>query len=270
MKADSRKRFLRWSLEAIPLVLITLLLSGCIGSQAKVELSTSLNALGGGHHTAIIAVPGQFYGGAIFDRLPDFSLITGVRVQDYQTTDWQGVQATQSFHHLGALTGNSHFLNKAYPGDPIVFQAHWEQGFFSRDLHVQALINTGRSNALSEALAQSSMIALDATFHLHMPGTILQHNGTQVDDQTITWTLDPGMPQTLEATARVIDIPLILATLFSLGSSGLALYTWKMQTGTGNTPNKPPRRRQQLPPPQSRDRWRRPSARPPRRLAARR
>jgi len=217
-----------------------------------------------------LAVPVEFYDGALFDRLPDFALITGVRVRDYREGDWQGIRVTQSFYRLGWLNGDperAHFLNKAFPGAPIAFQTAWRQGFFTRHLQVRVFINTARSNALAEALSFASSVLLDATFTLEMPGRVIQHNGALLDERTVTWALDPGMPQTLEATARVVDVSLILSLVFTLGSGGFALYA--VQAGGGGGKIGPPGRqarpskvRDQRPPLPSRPARRMP---PPRR-----
>jgi hypothetical protein len=210
------------------LVTLLLALTGC-GVQARVGLKTRINSLGGGKHEMILAVPIEVHNEAIFDRLPNFSLITGVQVADYRAEGWQGMRVTQSFYRLGQLDGppeRAHFLNRAFPGQPIAFQATWRQGFFTRDLEVRIFLNSARSNALAEAISFTSQALLDATFTLELPGKVIAHNGTALDERTVTWDLDPGMPQTLEATARVVDVPLILAVVFTSGSGGLALYTY--------------------------------------------
>lgn len=225
MKADWSERCRR-ILTIVVVLFSLLLLCGCDGLGSKIELNTRVNILGGGQHETIIAIPGAAYDKAIFDRLPDFSLITGVRVRDYRSAEWQGIQVTQPFYRLGQLSGapsKAHFLNKAYPGDPLAFQAQWKQGFFTRDLQVKVFVNTGRSDALVQALGLSSLVAINATFTLQMPGPVIQHNGTVVSNQTIVWTLDPKMPQTLEATARVLDLPLMLSTAFTAGSFVFAI-----------------------------------------------
>jgi hypothetical protein len=228
------------------LVVALLVLTSC-GVQARVGLKTRVNSLGWGEHEMILAVPVEFYNGALFDRLPDFSLITGVQVEDYHAEGWQGMRVTQPFYRLGQLNGDperAHFLNKAFPGQPVAFQAAWRQGFFTRDLQVRIFLNSARSNALAEAISFTSQALLDATFTLELPGKVIAHNGATLDERTVTWTLDPGMPQTLEATARVLDVPLILSAVFTLGSGGFALYVHTARAngiGRSGKPRRPER-----------------------------
>lgn len=214
-----------------------LLLSGCVkGLEAQVDLKTIIKGLGWGKHQMVLAVPGEFSSEEVFDRLPDFSLITGVRVQDYRTQDWQGMEVTQRFYRLGKLNQaeKAHFLNRHYPGRPITFQADWQQGFFTRDLQVRILVNTTRSNALLEALSSLSSGILDTTYTLEVPGHVIHHNGTLLNEQTVSWQLDPTMPQTLEVTSRIVDVPLIASLVFTLASIGLAFYVETRHTDSAS------------------------------------
>lgn len=202
-------------------ILALLLLTSCSGVQAKADLTTRLNSMGGGQHEMTLTVPVEAYNAQIFDRLPDFSVITGVRLQDYQEAGRQGLRITQRFYRLGRLTASAegaHFLNRAFPGSPVAFQANWRPGLITRDLEVAVFVNTAQSNALQAGVARAALGLTDASFTLHMPGKIIQHNGALLDERTVTWKLDPAMPQTFTVTAQVVSLPAVLALVFTLGA----------------------------------------------------
>jgi len=255
------------------LILIGLpLLTGC-GVQAQADLKTRLNALGWGQHEMVLSVPGEFYDGTLFDQLPDFSLITGVQVQDYRAGGRQGIQVTQSFYRLGRLNDDperTHFLNKAFPGAPVTFRATWQPGLFTHGLEVKVFFNTVRSNALAEGISTATLSLLNTSFTLEMPGRVIQHNGNLVDERTVTWDLDPSMPQTLEATARVVSVPFLTSLAFTLGSGGFAVYT--ARAGRGGSSSRPPggSGRPLLRPAEKPDRRPSPPSRPKRPLPPRR
>ena len=57
-------------------------------------------------HEMTLTVPVEVYNAQVFDRLPDFSVITGVRLQDYQEAGRQGLRITQNFYRLGRLNAS--------------------------------------------------------------------------------------------------------------------------------------------------------------------
>lgn len=224
-------------------LLLACFLTGCAaGNQGWVQadLKTSINLLGGGTHQLVLAVPVEFYRQDIFSRLPDFSLITGVQVRDYRSPGRQGVQISQSFFRLGKLNSSpeaAHFLNKAYAGSLLVFQTTWRPGLWTRELQVNILVNPVRSDAIGEIFALASSGVIDARYTLELPGQVIRHNGQAVGTQAVTWQLAVNRSQTLEATARVLSVPFLLALFFAAGSSlvVIALLLGRRQRTPTNT-----------------------------------
>lgn len=213
-------------LAGLVAVFAVILMCSCVGVPAKADLSTSLNSMGGGQHEMTLTVPVEVYNAQVFDRLPDFSVITGVRLQDYQEAGRQGLRITQSFYRLARLNANpesANFLNRAFPGSPVAFRAQWRPGLITRDLEMTVFVNTAQSNALQAGVAAAALGLTDASFTLHLPGVIKQHNGVLLDDRTVTWQVDPAMPQTFTATAQVLSVPAIVAWVFTVGVALLLL-----------------------------------------------
>lgn len=203
-----------------------ILMCSCVGVPAKADLRTNLNSMGGGQHEMTLTVPVEVYNAQIFDRLPDFSVITGVRLQDYQEAGRQGLRISQNFYRLERLNANpesAHFLNRAFPGSPVAFRAQWRPGLITRDLEISVYVNTAQSNALQAGVAAAALGLSDASFTLRMPGRITQHNGAVIDERTVAWRIDPAMPQTFTATAQVLSVPAIVALVFTVGVSLLLL-----------------------------------------------
>lgn len=209
------------------------------GIPAKAGLTTRFNSLGGGQHKIVLAVPVTYYDGAIFNRLPDFSLISGVSVKDYRQGDWQGMEVAQSFLRLQSLNGTpeeAHFLNQAFPGStPLLYRVSWEPGLFTRNLRVQVFTNSSRSNALAESIVLTSLSALEAEYVLEMPGPVITHNGQLRRERTVSWEFDASMPQVMEATARVPNWPTIASLLFTASSGLLAVYLFMTNQDGGPT-----------------------------------
>jgi len=213
-------------LAGLVAIFAVILMCSCAGVSAKADLHTSLNSMGGGQHEMTLTVPVEVYNAQVFDRLPDFSAITGVRLQDYQEAGRQGLRITQSFYRLNRLNANpesSHFLNRAFPGSPVAFRAQWRPGLLTRDLEMSVFVNTAQSNALQAGVAAAALGLSDASFTLRMPGRITQHNGAVIDERTVAWRIDPAMPQTFTATAQVLSVPAIVALVFTVGVSLLLL-----------------------------------------------
>lgn len=207
-------------LAGLVAIFAVILVCSCVGVPAKADLLTSLNSMGGGQHEMTLTVPVEVYNAQVFDRLPDFSVITGVRLQDYQEAGRQGLRITQNFYRLGRLNTSpesAHFLNRAFPGSPVAFRAQWRPGLITRDLEMAVFVNTAQSNALQAGVAASALGLSDASFTLHMPGRIIRHNGVVIDERTVTWRIDPAMPQTFTATARVLSAPVVVALVFTVG-----------------------------------------------------
>lgn len=207
-------------------LLLALGLASCAAVPSKANLTTTLNSMGGGQHEMTLTVPVEVYNAQVFDRLPDFSVITGVRLQDYQEAGRQGLRITQNFYRLNRLNANpesAHFLNRAFPGSPVAFRAQWRPGLITRDLEMTVFVNTAQSNALQAGVAAAALGLTDASFTLHLPGVIKQHNGVLLDDRTVTWQVDPAMPQTFTATAQVLSVPAIVAWVFTVGVALLLL-----------------------------------------------
>lgn len=218
-------------------LILAIVLAGCDSIPIKTELNTRFNSLGGGQHKMVLAVPVNYYDGAIFDRLPDFSLITGVSVNDYRQGDWQGMEVTQSFMHLQPLNSSpeeAHFLNEAFPGGtPLTYRIAWEPGFLTRNLRVQIFTNTSRSNALAEGIAMTSLDTLNAEYVLELPGTVVTHNGQLRGERVVAWEFDANMPQTMEATARAVNWPMITSLFFTGGCGLLAAVVIISNRGSG-------------------------------------
>ena len=217
-------------------VFVLFSLASCTGMPAKADLVTRLNTMGGGQHEMTISVPVEVYSAQILDRLPDFSLITGVRLQDYKEAGRQGLRISQNFYRLSRLNASpesAHFLNRAFPGSPVAFRAQWHSGLVTRDLEMTVFVNTAQSNALSAGVAAAALGLTDASFTLQMPGRIRQHNGALLDDRTVTWQVDPAMPQTFTATAQVLSVPAVAALVFTLGVALLLLA--QMMAGRGGS-----------------------------------
>jgi hypothetical protein len=213
-------------LIGLVVILVVTLMSSCAGVPAKADLRTSLNSMGGGQHEMTLTVPVEVYSAQIFDRLPDFSVITGVRLLDYQGAGRQGLRITQNFYRLERLNANpesAHFLNRAFSGSPVAFRAQWRPGLITRDLEMTVFVNTAQSNALQAGVAAAALGLSDARFTLRMPGRITQHNGAVIDERTVAWRIDPAMPQTFTATAQVLSVPAIVALVFNVGVSLLLL-----------------------------------------------
>jgi len=226
-------RFIGW--RFVLWLSLIILLAGCENIPIQTELTTRCNSLGGGRHKMVLAVPVTYYDGAIFDRLPDFSLITGVSVADYRQGDWQGIEVSQSFMRLQTLNESAeeaHFLNQAFPGGaPLTYRAAWEPGFLTRNLQVRIFTNTSRSNALAESIAMTSLSALNAEYVLELPGPVVSHNGSLRDERTVSWAFDAGMPQAMEATARVTNWPMIASLLFTAACALLAVFLFMSNRG---------------------------------------
>lgn len=207
------------------------------GIPARAGLTTRFNSLGGGQHKMVLAVPVTYYDGAVFNRLPDFSLITGVSVKDYQQGNWQGMEVSQSFMRLQSLNGTpeeAHFLNQAFPGStPLLYRVSWEPGLFTRSLRVQVFTNSSRSNALAESVALTSLSALEAEYILEMPGPVITHNGQLRHDRAVFWEFDASTPQVMEATARVTNWPMIMALLFTASCVLLVVFVIMTNQGSG-------------------------------------
>lgn len=230
------RSFIR-GLAGLVALFAVILVCSCAGVPAKADLVTSLNSMGGGQHEMTLTVPVEVYNAQIFDRLPDFSVITGVRLQDYQEAGRQGLRITQSFYRLARLNASpesAHFLNRAFPGSPVAFRAQWHPGFITRDLEMTVFVNTAQSNALQAGVAAAALGLSDASFTLHMPGRITQHNGAVIDERTVAWRIDPAMPQTFTATAQVLSAPAIVALVFTVGVA-LLLLAQTMSGRSGST-----------------------------------
>lgn len=213
-------------LAGLVAIFAVILVCSCVGVPAKADLHTSLNSMGGGQHEMTLTVPVEVYNAQLFDRLPDFSVITGVRLQDYQEAGRQGLRISQNFYRLGRLNASpesAHFLNRAFPGSPVAFRAQWRPGLITRDLEMSVFVNTAQSNALQAGVAAAALGLSDASFTLRMPGRITQHNGAVIDERTVAWRIDPAMPQTFTATAQVLSVPAIVALVFTVGVALLLL-----------------------------------------------
>lgn len=208
----------------IPLIGLGLWLAAC-GVNAEARLATDIGLLGGGHHELLLTVPEEVYHGGIFDQVPDFSLITGVAVEEYQGADRRGMRVRQSFFRLGQLSddASAHFLNRAFPGDPFSYQARWRPGHLWRELEVEIFVNSSQSNALGQGFTAGALGLLDARYELHLPGDIVSHNGAALDNRTVEWAVDPEQPQVMSATARVVSVPFVISLLFTLVAIGWAL-----------------------------------------------
>lgn len=245
------------------LIILFTLLVGCESIPIKTELNTRFNSMGGGQHKMVLAVPVNYYDGAIFDRLPDFSLITGVSVNDYRQGDWQGMEVSQSFVRLQTLNKSpeeAHFLNRAFPGSaPLTFRVAWEPGFLTRNLRVQVSTNTSGSNGLAGSLAMTSLASLNAEYVLELPGPVATHNGELRDERTVYWKFSTSMPQTMEATARVFNWPMMISLLFTGGCGLLVMIVLVSNRGisystgrSGRAAANSRRGRRPLPPPRRR------------------
>lgn len=206
------------------LAVFLLALAGCT-TPMQANLTTRVNILGWGQHEAALAVPTDRYTPSVFDRLPDLSLITGIRVQDYQASGWRGLLVTQTFLSLRQLSGDQtsgHFLNKIFSDSQLIFNARWRPGLFVRELQVDVTLNPSRSGALAQALAAVTRSLLQTHFTLVLPGRVTATNGQSVNENTVNWTIDPTLPQHLQATARVVSVPFIVALVFTLSALAVA------------------------------------------------
>jgi hypothetical protein len=192
-----------------------LLLTGC-GVGARADVRTDLRLLGGGHHDLLVTVPVELYRGELFDRLPNLSLLTGVDVQDYREDGRQGLRITQRFSRLGELIDdpeNALVLNKLLPGTPVTYQAAWDKGLFGRRLTLQISIAPPAASSLLSGIEDLSLTGLHATYTLHMPGRIVNHDGVLQDERSVTWDIDLRQPRTLAVTAEVVSLPTILGVV---------------------------------------------------------
>lgn len=200
------------------LIGFALLLSDCAGADATLSLGTRINALGGGKHEMILALPRAIYRTGMLDRLPDFSLLTGVRVEDYDGVEGQGIYVSQSFMRLSRLNGppeKAIFLNRVFPGQPLAYRAAWEPGLFTRRLGVHIFVNAFDGRSLGDLLSNVALSAVTARYELLMPAAITRHNGIRVDERTVQWIVPLGQHRVLEATAEVPNYPAWVALLFS-------------------------------------------------------
>lgn len=201
-----------------------LLMVAC-GLNAEAQLTTDVGLLGGGSHELLVTVPEDLYHSGIFNQLPDFSLLTGVKVDDYHSAGQRGILVSQSFFRLDQLNNpaSAHFLNRAFPGNPFSYRAHWRPGHLWRELEIEIFINSSQSNALAQGFTTGALSLLDAQYILHLPGDVINHNGAALDARTVEWNVDPVQPQTMSITANVISVPFILSLLFTLVAIGLAV-----------------------------------------------
>lgn len=206
-------------LKLLLLMPIMLLISSCIGANTNLSLATEMNPLGGGRHEMILALPPEIYSPDLLREVPDFSLMTGVKVEEYHGSEGVGLLVSQSFFRLGQLNGapeRAIFVNKAFPGQPLAYRAQWEPGLLTRRLHLRIAVNAYNSQSFVDALTSMALSAMTARYTLTMLGRIIAHNGTQPDEQTVLWAVQLGQPQTLEATAHVPNYPIWVALAFSV------------------------------------------------------
>ncbi len=209
------------------LVLAILLLSGCSDLETQIDLNTKFNVLGGGRHEMVLCTPVDFYDGK-FDTL--LTLLSDVQVRE--TADGQGIRVSQPFYRLEQLNRvgkEAHFVNRVLPSEPLDFQVAWQSGFFTRDLQVRVFINPVQRSDLVGLFSSAALYLLDATlldvtFALEMPGQVIHHNGSLVGERTVVWILDVDQSQTLEATARVVNVPMLAALVLALGIGGVVLW----------------------------------------------
>lgn len=203
--------------------------------NAEAQLTTDVGLLGGGSHKLLVTVPEDLYHGGIFNQLPDFSLLTGVKVEDYQSAGRRGMLISQSFFRLDQLNdpASAHFLNRAFPGDPFSYRTHWRPGHLWRELEMEIIVNSSQSNALAQGFTTGALSLLDAQYILHLPGDVINHNGAALDGRTVEWDLDPVQPQVMSVTAMVISVPFILSLLFTLGAIGLAVESHLAERSSG-------------------------------------
>jgi hypothetical protein len=208
--------------QFIRVILLCLLmagvLAGCGGLRSDFDMATTLNVLGGGKHVTTFVFPIKLET-RIFDALPDLSLLTGVQVEDYWEEDARGLRVTQTFarlSHLNADPNRAYVLNNVLPQTLTSFKAHWSPGFLRRQLHIEIGIAPLLKNGLFEMTALITKDLLNATFTLTLPGEIVAHNGQLAGEGVVVWTLDPLETQTLEATASVVNVPMIASSIFTL------------------------------------------------------
>lgn len=212
-----RYRF-RYAMQPVIALLGVLFLSGCIGVEADLSLSTDLNPLGGGRHEMIIALPAEYYSLDLLSGVPDFSQIDGVKQEPYYGPEGRGILVSQSFYRLGELNDPEQaiFLNQAFPDQPLAYRAKWEPGLLTRGLHLRIGVNAYNSRSLQEALAGMALSAITGHYTLIMPGPISAYNGVLQDERTVQWSFQLDQPQMLEATAQVPNYPVWAALAFSV------------------------------------------------------
>lgn len=240
-----RYRFIRCSpcMAGMLLGAVLFALAGCT-TPMQANLTTRVNILGWGQHETVLAVPIDRYTPSVFDQLPDLSLITGIRAQDYQATGWRGLLVNQTFLSLRQLSGDptsGHFLNKIFPDLQLLFNARWRPGLFVRELEVNVTLNPSRSGALAQALAAVTRGLLQTQFVLVLPGRVIATNGQSVNENTVNWAIDPTLPQHLQATVRAVSVPFIVALIFTLGALAVAAFIFSTRRQAAGVRGRPPR-----------------------------
>lgn len=208
------------------MLLLGWIISACGAAGLHSEVETRVNTLGNGTHSLTITALGSNNSSSIFDSLPDFSLITGIDIQDYSTGTESGVKVEQRFsslHQASQDPEQTFFINKVLPGTPIIFSFHWEPGLFTRQLVTRIQIVPYAGSDISALLAAETLSQMNVNYTLQLPGRIIQSNGTPIGPNAISWQVNLNNPQILEARSSVVSIPAIAALIFTLGSLVLVI-----------------------------------------------
>ena len=177
-----KKRF------ALCLLLLSLLVLSCI----TFEVSTEINEDGSGANCLILAVDSSLYTPDMFDELSREAIDAGATVDYYSDRGRKGVIVTYPFQSLDELPEVSQVSDDITPG---LFQIRAKKtgGFLKRRYSIEVEVDTARfrnTEVEDIGLDTSVLEMMDFRYSVTLPGEVIDHNGTQVGDNRVTWDMN--------------------------------------------------------------------------------
>jgi len=138
-----------------------------------------------------LSVDDSAYTTNMFDELKQRAAESGYAVEDYSDEGRVGIVMTEKFNNLEELM--SIFPARHIDPNPSLlrFNVRKTSSLLKRKYFVEIQVDTLQ---LVEGgmFDRSALSQLDLRYSITLPGKIIAHNGTQIDDNSVTWEMGPA------------------------------------------------------------------------------